>query len=77
MELLSEDDLNLADMTREELDRAWNLWFDIAQTTNDSDPLWTHGVFVLWDRLPEASDSHEETPPDRAAVPQTPASRVG
>ena len=39
MELLSEDDLNLADMTREELDRAWNLWFDLAQTTNDSDPL--------------------------------------
>jgi hypothetical protein len=77
MELLSEDDLNLADMTREELDRAWNLWFDIAQTTNDSDPLWTHGVFVLWDRLPEASDSHEETLPDSAAVPQASVPRTG
>jgi hypothetical protein len=77
MELLSEDDLNLADMTREELDRAWNLWFDIAQTTNDSDPLWTHGVFVLWDRLPAASDSDEETPLDSEASPQAPIPRVG
>jgi hypothetical protein len=50
MELLSEDDLNLKDMTPEELDRAWDLWFDLAQTTNDSDPLYTHGVFVLYER---------------------------
>ena len=49
MELLSEDDLNLKDMTREELDRAWNLWFDLAQATNEFDPLYTHGVFVLCD----------------------------
>ncbi len=47
MELLSEDDLNLKDMTREELDRAWDLWFDLAQATNDFDPPYTHGVFVL------------------------------
>lgn len=46
MELLSEDDLNLKDMTREELDRAWDLWFDLAQATNDFDPPWTHGVFL-------------------------------
>jgi hypothetical protein len=52
MELLSEDDLNLKDMTPEELDKAWDLWFDLAQTTNDSDPPYTHGVFVLFDRLP-------------------------
>jgi len=55
MELLSEDDLNLKDMTREELDLAWDLWFDLAQATNDSDPLWTHGVFVLCD-LPSVPD---------------------
>jgi len=60
MEMLSEDDLNLSEMTREELDRAWNLWFDLAQTTNDSDPLYTHGVFVLWDRLPEVPESRED-----------------
>ena len=56
MELLSEDDLNLKDMSPEELNRAWNLWFDLAQTTNDFDPLYTHGVFVLWERLPEDED---------------------
>lgn len=55
MELLSEDDLNLKDMTPEELDRAWDLWFDLAQTTNDSDPPYTHGVFVLYELpLPDA-----------------------
>ncbi len=47
LEMLSEDDLNLKDMTPEELDRAWDLWFDLAQATNDFDPPYTHGVFVL------------------------------
>lgn len=46
MELLSEDDLNLAELTDEELALAWDLWFDLAQTTNDADPPYTHGVFV-------------------------------
>lgn len=46
MQLLSDDDLNLKDMTPEELDAAWNLWFDLAQSTNDFDPPFTHGVFV-------------------------------
>lgn len=55
MEMLSEDDLNLKDMTPEELDRAWDLWFDLAQTTNDWDPPYTHGVFVFYERpLPDA-----------------------
>jgi hypothetical protein len=46
MDNLSEDDLNLKDMTDEELAAAWNLWFDLAQSTNDFDPPYTHGVFV-------------------------------
>ncbi len=46
MQMLSEDDLNLAVMTTEELERAWDLWFDIAQTTNDADPPYSHGVLV-------------------------------
>jgi len=46
MQLLSEDDLDLAAMTSEELERAWDLWFDVAQTTNDADPPYTHGVLV-------------------------------
>ena len=50
MKMLSDDDLNLKDMTDEELDAAWDLWFDLAQSTNDSDPPYTHGVFVNWTR---------------------------
>jgi hypothetical protein len=46
MRMLSEDDLDLAGMTDEELDLAWDLWFDLAQETNDDDPPYTHGVFV-------------------------------
>ena len=46
MQLLSEDDLNLKDMTDEELERAWDLWFELAQSTNDFDPPYTHGVFA-------------------------------
>lgn len=53
MELLSEDDLNLKDMTLEELNRAWDLWFDLAQSTNDFDPPYTHGVFVLFNESPK------------------------
>lgn len=60
MELLSEDDLNLKDMTPEELDKAWDLWFDLAQTTNDSDPPYTHGVLVLFDRLPQPGRDPDE-----------------
>ncbi|HEV7506965.1 MAG TPA: hypothetical protein VGS07_18895 [Thermoanaerobaculia bacterium] len=52
MEMLSEDDLNLKDMTPEELDLAWDLWFDLAQATNDFDPPYTHGVFILCEPLP-------------------------
>ena len=63
MELLSEDDLNLKDMTWEELDRAWDLWFDLAQATNDFDPPWTHGVFVncILDPVPSPGDHDDST----------------
>jgi hypothetical protein len=46
MAMLSDDDLNLVGLSAEDLDRAWDLWFDLAQSTNDSDPCHTHGVFV-------------------------------
>ena len=46
MQMLSEDDLNLQELNDEELAAAWDLWFDLAQETNDSDPPYTHGVFV-------------------------------
>ena len=37
-------------VTDEELDRAWDLWFDLAQTTNEWDPPYTHGVLVRLER---------------------------
>jgi hypothetical protein len=46
MSMLSEDDLDFKGMIREELEKAWDLWFELAQATNDTDPPYTHGVFV-------------------------------
>ena len=44
--MLSEDDVDIRGLTPEELDAAWDLWFDLAQSTNDADPAHTHGVFA-------------------------------
>ena len=46
MSMLSDDDLSLRDLSDDELVRAWDLWFDLAQVTNDSDPAYAHGVFA-------------------------------
>ena len=46
MHMLSEDDVDLRELSDEELDLAWDLWFDLAQSTNDWDPPYSHGVFV-------------------------------
>ena len=46
MQMLSEDDVNLRHLSAEELDAAWDLWFDIAQTTNEADAPYSHGVFA-------------------------------
>jgi hypothetical protein len=56
--MLSEDDLNIADMDAQELAAAWDLWFDLAQATNDDDPPYTHGVFVRlqWEDLQPRSE---------------------
>ena len=56
MKLLSDDDLDLAGMSDEELAAAWDLWFDLAQATNDYDPPWTHGVFVGIRELPPLAE---------------------
>jgi hypothetical protein len=58
--LLSEDDLNLAELSDEELERAWDLWFELAQTTNAWDPPYSHGVFV-------GVEAFDRTLPDRGA----------
>jgi len=69
MRMLREDDLNLKDMTAEELAAAWDLWFTLARATNDSDPPYTHGVFVnlTWsdlrgDDVRGPEDEAEEAP---------------
>jgi hypothetical protein len=70
MEMLSEDDLNLRQMTPEELDLAWDLWFDLAQATNDFDPPYTHGAFVLCQPQPAggpvAGEQEERSAPAAA-----------
>ena len=57
MPMLSEDDLNLAGLSDEELDLAWDSWFDLAQATNEWDPPYSHGVLVDLDPI----SSHELT----------------
>jgi hypothetical protein len=45
-EFLSEEDLDLRNLTQEELIAYWNLWLHQAQATNDLDEaLYSHGVF--------------------------------
>jgi hypothetical protein len=64
MQMLSEDDVNLRELSDEELDRAWDLWFDLAQSTNDWDPPYSHGVFVNLSspRSPESEATTEALP---------------
>jgi hypothetical protein len=52
-EFLSDEDLDLASLTTEELDTYWLLWLTQAQATNDADRAsCSHGVF---DRDPSVS----------------------
>lgn len=45
-EFLSEEDLDLANLTEEELAATFNLWLRQAQVTNDLDAAtYSHGVF--------------------------------
>jgi hypothetical protein len=47
-EFLSEEDLDLVNLSDEELDYWWNAWFAQAQATNDEDKdSYSHGVFCL------------------------------
>jgi hypothetical protein len=39
---------------------AGDLWFDLAQETNESDPPYTHGVFVLVPAPPPLAASLEK-----------------
>jgi len=45
-EFLSEEDLDLRNLSEDELIAYWNLWLEQAQATNDLDAaLYSHGVF--------------------------------
>ena len=53
-EFPSEEDLDLANLSVEELEAYWKLWLDQAQSTNDIDrACYSHGVF---DRDPAVSE---------------------
>ncbi len=46
-EFLSEEDLDLRNMSDEELHAYWNMWLEQAQATNDADQhSYSHGVFT-------------------------------
>jgi hypothetical protein len=46
-EFLSEEDLDLRNLSEEELHAWWNLWLEQAQATNDLDErAYSHGVFT-------------------------------
>lgn len=46
---LSEEDLDIKNMTKEELDAWWEMWFEQAQATNELDKnKYSHGVFILF-----------------------------
>jgi len=54
-EFLSDEDLDLRNLSTEELETYWRLWLTQAQVTNDADRAsYSHGVF---ERDPSVSDS--------------------
>lgn len=59
-EFLSEEDLDLQNLSEEELIAYWNLWLEQAQATNDLDEaLYSHGVF---ERDPAVGGDSSERP---------------
>lgn len=65
-EFLSEEDLDLRNLSFEELIAYWNLWLEQAQATNDLDAdTYSHGVFTLEPRYArahcptEGKDAHD------------------
>lgn len=60
-EFLSEEDLDLRNLSHEDLIAYWNLWLEQAQVTNDLDEnLYSHGVF---ERDPTIADGSRANRP--------------
>ncbi len=60
-EFLSEGDMDLRNLSQEELIAYWNLWLQQAQATNDLDEaLYSHGVFerdpAVREKTPEEAE---------------------
>jgi hypothetical protein len=52
-EFLSEEDLDLENLSQEELYAWWNQWLELAQATNEEDANeYSHGVFMLMSERP-------------------------
>lgn len=67
-EFLSEGDLDLRNLTRDELIAYWNLWLHLAQASNDLDEdLYTHGVF---EREPSAKYRMQTENQSRSHAPE-------
>lgn len=64
-EFLSEEDLDLRNLSDEELERVWAEWLERAQASNDLDQhTYSHGVFTL-DPLGRSPDSSHGVPGPR------------
>jgi hypothetical protein len=61
-EFLSEEDLDLRNLSNDELIAYWNLWLEQAQATNDLDAaLYSHGVFESEPEPAERKSRKKET----------------
>jgi hypothetical protein len=62
-EFLSEEDLDLRNLSDEELVAYWNLWLAQAQATNDLDEAtYGHGVFERDPAVPASRGGRAERP---------------
>lgn len=60
-EFLSEEDLDLKNLSEEELIAYWNLWLAQAQASNDLDEaLYSHGVFERDPAVPRRPGERDE-----------------
>ena len=67
---LSEEDLDIRNISREELIAWWNLWLEQAQITNDQDKdEYSHGVFRHEPCAKIRPDQHVQPPAQRWIQP--------
>ena len=70
-QFLSEEDLDLANLSWEELLAWWQLWLEQAQSTNDLDEhTYSHGVFRVEPGWVETPTGVQRATPDRRASDQ-------